>query len=39
MIPYLKDRPVVLARYPGGIEGKSFFQKDAPEFAPDWIRM
>jgi bifunctional non-homologous end joining protein LigD len=38
MLPYLKDRPVVLTRYPDGIEGKSFFQKDAPAFAPDWIR-
>lgn len=38
MLPYLKDRPVVLTRYPDGIEGKSFFQKDAPAFAPPWIR-
>ena len=38
MLPYLKDRPVVLTRYPDGIEGKSFFQKDAPSFAPGWIR-
>lgn len=38
LLPYLKDRPVVLTRYPDGIEGKSFFQKDAPAYAPDWIR-
>jgi bifunctional non-homologous end joining protein LigD len=38
MLPYLKDRPVVLTRYPDGIGGKSFFQKDAPGFVPDWIR-
>jgi bifunctional non-homologous end joining protein LigD len=38
MLPYMKDRPVVLTRYPDGIEGKSFFQKDAPGFAPPWIR-
>lgn len=38
MLPYLKDRPVVLTRYPDGIEGKSFFQKDAPQFAPPWVR-
>ncbi|MGH7905564.1 MAG: DNA ligase D [Candidatus Binataceae bacterium] len=38
MLPYLKDRPVVLTRYPDGIGGKSFFQKDAPKFAPSWIR-
>ena len=38
LLPYLKDRPVVLTRYPDGITGKSFFQKDAPEFVPSWVR-
>ena len=38
MLPYLKERPVVLTRYPDGITGKSFFQKDAPQFAPRWVR-
>jgi bifunctional non-homologous end joining protein LigD len=38
LLPYLKDRPLVLTRYPDGIEGKSFYQKDAPVFIPDWIR-
>jgi bifunctional non-homologous end joining protein LigD len=38
MLPYLKDRPVMLTRYPDGIEGKMFYQKDAPAFAPQWIR-
>jgi bifunctional non-homologous end joining protein LigD len=38
ILPYLRDRPVVLTRYPDGITGKSFFQKDAPEFAPAWVR-
>src|SRR2546428_13517496 len=38
LLPYLKDRPAVLTRYPDGITGKSFFQKDAPAFAPDWLR-
>jgi bifunctional non-homologous end joining protein LigD len=36
--PYLKDRPLVLTRYPDGIEGKFFYQKNAPEFTPDWVR-
>jgi bifunctional non-homologous end joining protein LigD len=35
--PYLHDRPVVLTRYPDGIDGKSFFQKNAPEFTPGWV--
>jgi bifunctional non-homologous end joining protein LigD len=38
MVPYLEDRPLVMTRYPDGIGGKSFFQKDAPPYAPDWIR-
>jgi bifunctional non-homologous end joining protein LigD len=38
LLPYLADRPVVLTRYPDGITGKSFYQKDAPSWAPDWIR-
>jgi bifunctional non-homologous end joining protein LigD len=38
LLPYLQDRPLVLTRYPDGIKGKSFFQKDAPGFVPDWIR-
>lgn len=38
LLPYLEDRPLVLTRYPDGIHGKSFFQKDAPNWVPDWIR-
>ncbi|MEW5918663.1 MAG: non-homologous end-joining DNA ligase, partial [Gemmatimonadota bacterium] len=38
ILPYLKNRPVVMTRFPDGIDGKSFYQKDAPEFAPEWIR-
>jgi bifunctional non-homologous end joining protein LigD len=38
ILPYLADRPVVMTRFPDGIDGKSFFQKDAPGFAPEWIR-
>ncbi len=38
LLTYLRDRPVFLTRYPDGIEGKSFYQKDAPVFTPDWVR-
>ncbi|HEY9230064.1 MAG TPA: DNA ligase D, partial [Gemmatimonadaceae bacterium] len=38
MSPYLINRPLVLTRFPDGIDGKSFYQKDAHEFAPEWIR-
>ncbi len=37
LLPYLRERPLVLTRYPDGITGKSFYQKDAPEFAPAWV--
>ncbi|MEM7675547.1 MAG: DNA ligase D [Myxococcota bacterium] len=38
LLPYLEDRPVVLTRFPDGIHGKNFFQKDAPTFIPGWVR-
>ncbi len=38
LAPYLRERPVVLTRYPDGIEGKYFYQKNAPEFTPAWAR-
>ncbi len=37
LAPYLRDRPVVLTRYPDGIDGKHFYQKNAPEFTPPWV--
>jgi len=38
MLPYIIDRPQTLLRHPNGYKGKSFFQKDAPEFTPTWVR-
>lgn len=38
LLPYLADRPLVLTRYPDGIGGKSFYQKNAPVSTPEWIR-
>ncbi|MGH4009469.1 MAG: non-homologous end-joining DNA ligase [Pseudonocardiaceae bacterium] len=38
LLPYLADRPVTLRRYPDGIDGKSFFEKNVPQHAPDWVR-
>jgi bifunctional non-homologous end joining protein LigD len=38
LLPYLQDRPLVLTRYPDGIRGKSFYQKDAPGFARSRLR-
>ncbi len=38
ILPYLKDRPQSLNRFPGGIYGKSFYQKDVKGKAPDWVK-
>ena len=37
LIPHLKDRPFTMVRWPDGIEGGHFFQKDAPSHMPEWI--
>ena len=37
LVPHLKSRPFTMRRYPDGITGKAFFQKDAPKHMPDWI--
>ena len=37
ILPYLKDRPQSLNRYPNGIEGGSFYQKDVKAKRPEWI--
>jgi len=37
-LPYLKDRPVTLHVYPQGVEGASYYLRDCPEEAPDWLR-
>ena len=38
LVPHLRDRPFTMKRYPDGIEGGHFFQKDAPSHMPSWIR-
>jgi bifunctional non-homologous end joining protein LigD len=37
LLPHLRDRPFTMRRYPDGILGKAFFQKDAPSHMPEWI--
>jgi bifunctional non-homologous end joining protein LigD len=37
LVPHLRNRPFTLKRYPDGIEGEHFFQKDAPKHMPEWI--
>ncbi|MDX1661952.1 MAG: non-homologous end-joining DNA ligase [Gemmatimonadota bacterium] len=37
MVRYLEDRPLVMQRFPEGIDEEGFYQKDAPDYFPDWI--
>ena len=38
MLPWLRDRPITMVRYPDGLDGQRFFQKNAPSYFPGWIR-
>jgi bifunctional non-homologous end joining protein LigD len=38
ILPFLRERPLVLRRYPDGIKGQAFFQKDVREGIPDWLK-
>jgi bifunctional non-homologous end joining protein LigD len=37
MLPWLRDRPVAMRRYPDGITTPGLFQKNVPRYFPDWI--
>jgi bifunctional non-homologous end joining protein LigD len=37
ILPHLEGRPLTLQRYPDGIDGPSFFEKNAPRGLPDWV--
>ncbi len=37
LLPHLADRPVTLIRFPNGVKGGSFYEKNAPKHAPEWI--
>ncbi|MFP4177358.1 MAG: non-homologous end-joining DNA ligase [Acholeplasmataceae bacterium] len=37
MLPYLKDRPLTMHRFPDGIEGDGFYMKNVPDYFPEWI--
>jgi bifunctional non-homologous end joining protein LigD len=37
MLPYLRDRPLVMERYPDGITGERIVQKNVPRYFPDWV--
>jgi bifunctional non-homologous end joining protein LigD len=38
ILPHLRDRPLTLKRYPDGIEGEHFYEKNAPSHTPSWVK-
>lgn len=39
VLPHLQGRPITLKRYPDGINAAHFYEKDAPKYTPDWVRI
>ncbi len=38
LLPHLKDRPITLKRYPNGVEGMFFYEKECPTYRPKWLK-
>jgi bifunctional non-homologous end joining protein LigD len=38
LLPHLHDRPITQKRYPDGVRGKHFYEKDAPRYTPEWVK-
>ena len=38
LLPHVVDRPMTFTRWPDGVTGKTFFEKNAPSHTPDWVR-
>jgi len=38
MLPHLRGRPLTMRRYPGGVEGPSFWEKRCPAHRPEWVK-
>jgi DNA primase len=38
LLPHFRNRPVTLKRYPDGVYGEAFYEKDAPGFTPEWVK-
>ena len=38
LLPHFRNRPVTLKRYPHGVHGEAFYEKDAPGFTPEWVK-
>ena len=38
LLPHLRGRPITLKRYPDGVDGPHFYEKQCPSHRPDWVR-
>jgi bifunctional non-homologous end joining protein LigD len=38
LLPHLSGRPVTFTRWPDGVEGQAFYEKNTARHAPDWVR-
>jgi bifunctional non-homologous end joining protein LigD len=38
LLPHLEGRPLTLKRYPNGVDGQHFYEKQSPKHRPDWVR-
>jgi bifunctional non-homologous end joining protein LigD len=38
VLPHLRDRPLTLKRYPNGVEGEYFYEKNCPRHRPSWVK-
>jgi bifunctional non-homologous end joining protein LigD len=38
LLPHLKDRPLTMKRYPDGVEGEFFYEKNCPSHRPKWVQ-
>ena len=37
LLPHLEDRPLTLKRYPDGVAGEAFYEKNCPKHRPPWV--
>jgi bifunctional non-homologous end joining protein LigD len=37
LLPHLRDRPLTLRRWPNGVDGETFYEKQSPAHRPDWV--
>ncbi len=38
LLPHLKDRPLTMKRYPNGVDGQFFYEKNCPDHRPAWVK-